>query len=519
MRPRPTIGRVLSWSRLSGVFAILLAASLVACGGRAASATSASTESTAVPAAVVGADWPSFDYNAQRSGVGPANTGIAAGDLGALATRIVHIDGTVDSAPIELHGIVVRGAARDVVIVTTTYGRTIAIDAGTAARLWEFVPSDIGAYQGSSQITNATPVADPNRRYVYAASPDGRIHKLNLATGREVRSGHWPVLVTFDARREKLPAALNLNRRWVIVTTGGYIGDAPTYEGHVAVIDRSSGHIAGVWNAECSDHHHLLDPPRSCRADTTFGGSAIWARQGAVVEPGSGRLLVATGNGPFNGSTNWGDSVLELSPSATRLLHNWTPSDQARLNSNDTDLGSTAPALFPPTHGHRLAVQGGKDGMLHLLNLDRLNGTRGGAGGRLGGELEDISAPGGGQVFTAPVVWSHDGHDYLFVADDSGTAAYRLYVIGGPRLVSLWHSGSGGTSPVLAGGLLYVYDEQAGNLKVYDPLRGRLLRTLPAASGHWNSPIVAGGRIILPTGNANDHSTSGELFIYHLPGR
>src|SRR5207302_11029929 len=104
-------------------------------------------------------------------------------------------------------------------------------------------------------------------------------------------------------------------------------------------------------------------PPRSCPASD----SAIWGRAGAVVEPGSRRILLTTGNAPFDGSTDWGDSVLELAPDASRLLHNWTPSDQARLNSNDTDLGSTSPAVLPTVRGYRLAVQGGKDGMLHLL--------------------------------------------------------------------------------------------------------------------------------------------------------
>jgi hypothetical protein len=81
----------------------------------------------------------------------------------------------------------------------------------------------------------------------------------------------------------------------------------------------------------------------------------------------------------------------------------------------------------------------------------------------------------------------------------------------------VWSKGSAGTSPVLAGGLLYVYDP-GGSLKIYNPANGRLLRSLPAAGGHWNSPIVVGGRIILPTGNANDHANHGELFVYHLPG-
>jgi len=107
--------------------------------------------------------------------------------------------------------------------------------------------------RGSSQITNTSPAADPGRRYVFAASPDGLIRKLNVSTGRQVRSGHWPVRVTFDATHEKLASALNLSGRELIVTTGGYFGDAPPYQGHVLTIDRGSGRILHVWNSLCAD--------------------------------------------------------------------------------------------------------------------------------------------------------------------------------------------------------------------------------------------------------------------------
>jgi hypothetical protein len=158
--------------------------------------------------------------------------------------------------------------------------------------------------------------------------------------------------------------------------------------------------------------------------------------------------------------------------------------------------------------------------MLHLLNLNRLNGTRGQASGRLGGALQNVSSPGGGAVLTAPAVWSHAGRVYLFVADDGGTAAYALRLGRHPRLVTVWRNGTSGTSPVLAGGLLYVYDEQGGRLNVYGPARGTPLRSLPAAPGHWSSPIVVGGRIILPTGGSpSDDATRSSLFIYHLAGR
>jgi hypothetical protein len=500
---------------LIGVGAVF-AALLAGCGGHTASVdptavpTAATLAKTKVPAA---ADWLRFDFDAQRSGVGPAAVGLGPHNVGALRLRKVKLPGTVDSAAIALHGIVVRGRRHDLVVMTTTYGRTLAVDAGSGRILWQFTPGNIGSYQGSAQITTATPTADPDRRFVYAASPDGVIHKLLVGSGREVRAGGWPASVTRDATHEKIASPLNISGNSVVVTTGGYIGDAPPYQGHVAMIDRSSGQLTAVWNSLCSDRHQLI-VPRTCSASD----SAIWARAGAVIEPDTGRILVATGNAPFNGSTDWGDSVLELSPDGKQLLHNWTPSNQAQLNSSDTDLGSTAPAVLPTYHGRRLAVQGGKAGVLDLLDLDRLNGTTGGPSGRLGGQIQEISSPGGDQVFTAPAVWSRDGRTLVFVGDGSGTWAYVL--TGGgthPHLRVAWKSGSGGTSPVIAGGLLYVYDP-GGALNIYLPRSGHRLASLPAGSGHWNSPIVTGGRVILPVGNANDHATSGTLDIFHLPG-
>jgi len=460
-------------------------------------------------------DWLQFDDDAQRNGVGPAATGITARNAHSLRRRTVRLPGTVDSSAIELAGVTVRGRKRDVIVMTTTYGRTLALDPGSGKRLWEFTPADIRSYEGSSQITTSTPIADPDRKFVYAASPDGRIHKLSLATGHEVRAGGWPVRVTFDPTHEKIASPLNISGGSLIVVTDGYIGDTPPYQGHVVTIALSSGRITAVWNSLCSNRHGLIDPPKSCPASD----SAIWGRNAPVIEPGTGRILFATGNAPFNGSTYWGDSVLELSPDGSTLLHNWTPADQARLNSDDLDLGSTSPAVLPVFDGRRLAVQGGKAGVLDLLDLDRLDGTTGGPGPRLGGQIQELSSPGGDQVFTAPAVWSHGGRTWVFVGDGSGTWAYVLGGSGAsPRLSVAWRSGNGGTSPVIAGGLLYVYDP-SGTLDVYAPTTGRRLASFPAGGGHWNSPIVVGGRVILPVGNANDHSTSGTLQIYHLPGR
>src|SRR5437588_850559 len=147
----------------------------------------------------------------------------------------------VDSSPIYVHGAIIGGSAHSVFIVTTSYGKTLAIDAATARTLWTFTPAHYSSWAGSAQITTASPVANPGGRFVFAASPDGLIHKLSLAEGREVASGSWPVAITRDASREKIAAALNVAGADVLATTGGYYGDAPPYQGHVVRIDRSSG--------------------------------------------------------------------------------------------------------------------------------------------------------------------------------------------------------------------------------------------------------------------------------------
>ena len=98
--------------------------------------------------------------------------------------------GTVDSSPIYLHGVTVNGAVHDVIVVaTTTYGRTIAIDANSGQLLWTFTPPGYNGWAGTAQITVASPLADPDRLFIYAASPNGLIHKLSLSDGREDTTG------------------------------------------------------------------------------------------------------------------------------------------------------------------------------------------------------------------------------------------------------------------------------------------------------------------------------------------
>jgi outer membrane protein assembly factor BamB len=472
-----------------------------------ATSTAAAADSTSASS-----DWPLFGENPQRTDVGTSAL-ITPGGARRLQMRTVTLDGIADSSAIALNGVTVRGRRRDLVILTTSYGNTIAIDPGTGQRMWEYRAPGVNRTPGNPQVTTASPAADPDRRAVYAAAPSGVVVKLSLASGQVL----WTRRITTDPVHEKIASALNVTSRYVVAVTGGYDGDIPPYDGHVVTLARTTGRILHVWNSECSNRHRLIRAA-SCPVTNTRGDNAMWGRAGAVLEP-DGRILTATGNGPFDGRTSWGDSVLELTPNASRLLHNWTPTNQAQLDSGDVDLGSASPAILPPFHGRRLIVQGGKDGRLHLLDLARLDGTTGRAGPRLGGELSEAGTPGGGELLTAPAVWSDHGATFLFAGTEAGTAAYRLVDAAHPRLATVWHDSVASTSPVLAGGLLYVYDETNGALDIRRALTGALIRSYPVPPGHWNSPIVTDGRVILPTGSYHDSSSTSKLEILHLAGR
>ncbi|HXY20138.1 MAG TPA: PQQ-binding-like beta-propeller repeat protein [Gemmatimonadales bacterium] len=441
-------------------------------------------------------DWPRFGYDAGRSSAPAASMGVTSSNVDSVTRQQVTLDGTVDASAIYLHGVTVKGATHNTFFVTTTYGKTIAIDADSGAILWEFTPGGYTGWAGSAQITTATPVADPDRAHIYAASPEGVVRRLAVADG----SVGWTTSLTNLPTREKLAASLNWWHGRVIATTGGYIGDAPPYQGHVAVLDAASGALLHVWNSLCSDTAGLLTPSHCQQSD-----AAIWGRAGAVIDTTTGQMYVATGNATWDGVHNWGDAVISLDSLATTMTGNYTPTNTAQLNSTDTDLGSTSPVLL----GGGVIAQGGKDGNIRTLVWSSMAGTT----AHKGGEAQIVSTPSGTDLFTAPAVWRNGSTTMLVAGDNGGTQAWTL---SGTQLTSAWKNGNGGTSPIVVDGMAFVYGP-GGGLRVYDAASGNLITTLSCGGGHWNSPIVADGRIALPEGNANDHRTSGVLDIWRIP--
>ena len=447
------------------------------------------------PSAQSGADWTRFGFDAGRSNASTADTGITAANIATLKRQQITLDDSVDASAIYLAGVTVFAHTHDVLFLTTSYGQTVAIDAADGTTLWTYTPAAYSSWFGSAQITTATPVADPDRRFIYAASPDGRIQKLGIATGRVV----WSTAITQLPQREKIASSLNYFNGRVIATTGGYVGDAPPYQGHVAVLDASTGALLHVWNSLCSHRPGLLDP-RTCPES----GSAIWGRAGAVVDADSGDIFVATGNGRWDGQTYWGDATIELDPDAARMVGSYTPVNTADLDFADLDIGSTSPVLV----GGGLLMQSGKDHQVRLLSIEQMRT----ASPPTGGELQTVATPSGSALFTALAVWkTAAGDTWIFNADGGATAGLLLR---DGLLRQQWRTSDPGTSPVVAGGLLYVHDPRGG-LRVLDPTTGRPAATLDCGGGHWGSPIVVPGLIALP--DFRGRTTPSVLNIWRLP--
>ncbi len=478
------------------IWVIALLASVAACGPSGSTSPKATPAITSSPTASGSSDWLTFGFDAARSGVNPNETAITPANVAGLHRLWrTTLPAVPDAPPVLVHGVKLpSGGTRDLLFFTTRDGRTIGVDANGGGVIWARQTQGI-------KYTTSGPVADPSRQSIYSYGLDGFLHRYALATGEETTGNGWPVLVSRMTQTEKQSATLNLANGRVHVTTAGYPGDAPPYQGHVVIADASSG-ASTVFNSLCADVGHVL-ASGECSADR----SGIWARAGTVVDPETGNTFVTTGNGPYDanqGGQNYGESVVEVSGDGTHVRDTYTPTEYQQLSATDTDLGSTEPALLPRIANSKtplLAVQGGKDAKLRLLNRQNLSGQ--GGPGHIGGELQVLGSPGCG-VFDQPVVWTDPANKavWVFVGGLCGLGGYQAVTDGNgvTRLHQIWKNSASGTTPVLAGGVLF--QQSSGEVHALDPRTGKTLWSSRQASArgstatiHWQSVIVVNGRV------------------------
>ena len=479
-------------------------------------------------------NWLQFNGSAQHSGANHQERLITTANVAGLHRLFqATLPSIADGAPAVLAGVVTSSGTRDLVFLTTKDGHILALDAHTGATVWsnQVGPGSCHINNGSTVCyTTSSPAVDPNLLYVYSYGLDGYVHRYAVGSGAEVTGGGWPELTTTKAFDEKGSSALTIATTisgvsYLYVANGGYPGDNGDYQGHVTAINLADG-SQHVFNTLCSDQTvHFVETPGA--PDCAQQQSAVWARSGVVFDAETGKIYLATGNGDYAPAQHdWGDSVLALNPDGTGVngnpLDTYTPTNYQHLQDADLDLGSTAPAILPTPANcnvRHLGVQGGKDSVLRLLNLDNLSGQ--GGPGHTGGEVSTLNVPQGGEVLTAPAVWVHarigqtlvatNPTTWVFVTTDLGISGLKLVcgTNGTPMLQSVWKRSTWGTSPVVINGILFYATPTT--LRALNPTTGATLWKDSGGIGgiHWESPVIANGIVYIT-------DESGHLTAYSL---
>ena len=312
---------------------------------------------------------------------------ISSTTFGKIAS--LPVDGQIYAQPLFASGIQVLGAKHDVVFAVTMHNSVYAFDADAAvstALLWQV---NLGPSVPSAMLDNlddivpevgilSTPVIDLSRQVIYMVSetldssqtPAFQLHALSIANGHEVMNG--PVTIT--ASVEGNGAA----------SDNGVIGFDPTLQLQRPGLTLSNGklYLAFGSHADYSNFHGWLmsydasnlQHQISILNTTPNGwGSSIWQAGRALAIDDQGNLFASTGNGDYNGSSNFGESLLKISATDLSVLDWYTPENYADLNNNDWDFGSTGAILVPNTN---LVLAGGKSGYLCLMQRDSLGGLQ-----------------------------------------------------------------------------------------------------------------------------------------------
>jgi hypothetical protein len=465
------------------------------------------------------------------------------------------VDGSVYAQPLYVPGVLIGGTPRNVLYISTMNDKVYAFDADSrsATPLWmrDFTsPPSVTAVPITDIVAanlnivgnvgiQSTPVIDPATATIYLVARTKesgtyaqRLHALDIRTGLSRPGSPVKITgsvagtapdssvdatgrrVTFNPKMQAQRTGLALSNGVVLIAWASH-EDATPYHGWVMGYDASTLARVGAF----------------CVTPDAYGGG-IWQGGRAPTIDAAGNAYFATGNGKWDGTRNFGDSLLKfrVSRTALSLVDYFTPSNQAALDRDDDDLSGSGFTLLPGTN---LLLGGGKEGVLYLLNSTSLghlvpNDTQ---------VVQKIRA--GGHVMGGPVFWNSSTSGPL-VYNWSEDDVLKAYQLSGGRLATPPFAEGGVMSPGHPGGSLTVsarggtegtaivwvsmptsqdgiHGKVAGILRAYDagtlreiwtseqnPARdrvGTLMKFVP--------PVVVNGRVYLPNHN-------GAVAVYGL---
>lgn len=342
----------------------------------------------------------------------PAN--VNANTFGLSWTAAV--DAWVNAQPLYMNALNINGAPHNVVFVVTANDSVYALDGDTGAQLWQesLIPPAATAVSATSVgFTSApligilsTPVIDPSTNTMYLVSETSeqnatyfphRLHALDLATGAEKFGG--PVLVSDP----QMAPVHKLQRSGLTLANGniyvaiGSMQDMQPYHGFLFSFNAQTLAQQAVWNST-----------------PTGSEGGVWMGSAAPSVDENGNLYVTTGNGTLDGTVNFGEALIKLSP-GLQVLDYFAPYNYLTYNAYDVDLGSGDVMVVPDQSGsyrHEL-IACGKPTPIYVLNADNL--------GQLGTTSDNVIQRLDNQVggfstatnsvqacFTSPAMWGQN---------------------------------------------------------------------------------------------------------------
>jgi hypothetical protein len=513
--------------------------------------------------------------NASEQTLTPAN--VAPATFGKLFSYLV--DGYVYAEPLLMSNITVNGSTHNVLYAATENDSVYAFDAdnyGTGAPLWQVsllqageAPIVNGPVQPFQGITS-TPVIDPSTNTIYVVSAQKlnsssnatfRLNALDITTGAQKFGGPVTIQATVPGTNsDSLNGMVSLTtacvqRAALLLANGNvYIGFGGCHSGWLLAYAASTLKQVGVFNMS----------PNMNGEGTYASAGGVWMGSGGPAADAAGNVYITTGNGPWDGLTSFGDSVVKFSPTL-QLEDYFTPSGYAYMNCQDADLAAGGLLLIP---GTTQAVAGGKTGKLYMVNTSNLGHEQpndAGASDTLFFESGLINP------YSATCTDGQGAHTEMINSyENFGTAAYfngSVYVgitptatnvpagVGQfiysasptPALTSAAYTASSqqentrGTTPFISAngttnGVLWMIDQgqplqspqpsTSATLRAFDPenLSNELYNSsinsadTPGYGIKFTSPVVANGKVYISTGHdpVTTANPKGELDVYGL---
>ncbi|HEV3039261.1 MAG TPA: discoidin domain-containing protein [Candidatus Angelobacter sp.] len=322
------------------------------------------------------------NYDNQRSGTNLSETvlnqsNVNANQFGKLFQ--LEVDDQVFAQVLTMHGLSIAGGTHNVIFVATANNTIYAFDADAAGTpLWQRNFNNGGRPTNHTEVgSNCNPYLDfsgnigiigspvidaaTNTMYFVARTVENgstvqRLRAINVTTGADRATNAQVVIQAsgFDPTIQNQRPSLALSSGVVYIGWASFC-DTGAYHGWLMSYDASSFSQLGVFN-------------------TTASGSqgGIWMSGIAPAFDSNGNLYFSTGNGTFDGSNNFGESLLKLAPRTLGRLDFFTPSNFNTLNAGDTDFGSGGPLFLPGTN---VIATGGKEGKIFVINSTNLGGV------------------------------------------------------------------------------------------------------------------------------------------------